>query len=199
MSEVLKFNTESWKEDLDKKAKEHIPLFPLVPETHGALKQKTVAFDFANPPVNANEFASSLVETCRQYNGLGLSANQCGFNYRVFVMGAGENYVAYFNPKILEVSKEEEHLDEGCLSFPALFIKVTRPSKIKVEYQDFNGETHVKEFHGMTARCFLHEYDHMEGITFDSRAKPMALALAKKKRIKLFSKIARSGMRIGTN
>jgi len=137
-------------------------------------------FDFQNVPINPNSFASTLVETCKKYNGIGLSANQCGFEYRVFVMGSNDEYVAYFNPKILS-SKGEAHMEEGCLSFPLLNLRITRPAEVEVEYQDFTGVTRTKTFTGITARCFLHELDHMNGMLYTSRVKPLALQFGLKK------------------
>jgi len=145
-----------------------------VPPDHPALYKVLPEFDFENAPINANSFASTLVETCKKQNGIGLSANQCGFEYRVFVMGAGEEYVAYFNPKILS-SSGEKHMEEGCLSFPFLNLHITRPETVEVEYQDYNGEKRTKTFNGISARCFLHELDHMNGIVYTSRVKPLAL------------------------
>jgi peptide deformylase len=141
-------------------------------------------FDFENPPVDTNKFASSMVETCIKHGGFGLSANQCGFNYRMFVMGAGENFVAHFNPKVIK-TYGEVHMMEGCLSFPMLALSITRPSAIDVEYQDFNGQKREAHYTGISARCFLHELDHMNGIVYTSRAKPMALQSGMKKRGKI--------------
>ena len=97
--DVISFNTEQQaKQPSIKKVEPKV--FSLVPETDPILKQVLPEFDFNNPPVNPMEFASSLVETCKLHKGIGLAANQCGFKHRVFVMGAGDEYVAFFNPKI---------------------------------------------------------------------------------------------------
>ena len=112
MSDVIKFNTE----DALKPGgliPQQVPTFQLVSEENPILKEVMPLFDFADPPVNPNEFASSLVETCKTHRGYGLSANQCGFKYRVFVMGTGDEYVAFFNPEIINISKEESHIVEG--------------------------------------------------------------------------------------
>jgi peptide deformylase len=162
-----------------------IETFSLVPETHPALKKVMPNFDFNNPPVNPNRFASSLVETCKKHNGLGLSANQCGYEYRVFVMGSSDNYVAFFNPEIVWSSEETIRMEEGCLSFQGLFLNIERPIGIKVKYQDFSGETKEAMFAGLTARCFQHEMNHMNGIVYTHLAKPLALQMAIKKRSKL--------------
>lgn len=185
--DVIRINTDSWVQDLNKPQIEQvqIEIFPLVPETHPALKMKLQEFDFTNPPVDPNKFASSLVETCKKHNGLGLSANQCGYEYRVFVMGSGDNYVAFFNPEITWVSEDKSKMEEGCLSFLDLFLNVERPNTIKVKYQDFTGSVKETTFTGLTARCYQHELDHMNGIVYTHHAKPLAMQMAMKKRTKL--------------
>lgn len=157
-----------------------IETFDLVDPTHPALHKALPEFDFDNATINPTDFASSLVETCKKNNGLGLSANQCGFEHRVFVMGAGEEYVAYFNPKIVGIDGEA-HMEEGCLTFPLLMLRVTRPKRVKVEYQDFTGVKREATFDGISARCFLHELDHMNGIVYTSRVKPLAFQFGLKK------------------
>jgi peptide deformylase len=185
-NQTLIINTDSWKDDLNAPSIQvQIKTFDLVPGDHEALKQKLPEFDFNSPPVNPNEFASSLVETCKKHNGLGLSANQCGFKYRVFVMGTDDNFVAFFNPVIIEQSEETVKMEEGCLSFKDLFLYVERPKTIKVEYQDFNGNKRQAMFTGLTARCFLHELDHMNGITYHSHVKPLSLKMAEKRRVNI--------------
>jgi peptide deformylase len=181
MSDVITFNTdEATKLPEIKKFK---PL-PLLPEGTPSLRTPLADFDFANPPVDPNKFASDLVETCKYYNGLGLSANQCGFPYRVFVAGYGNDYVAFFNPRILDTSEELVHMQEGCLSFPELLLSISRPSTVKVAYQDYLGETKEIDLGGLSARIFLHEFDHMNGVLFIDRAKPLALTMGRKKREK---------------
>ena len=157
-----------------------IETFDLVDPTHPALHKALPDFDFDNAPINPNDFASSLVETCKSQNGLGLSANQCGFEHRVFVMGAGNDYIACYNPKLISV-EGETHMEEGCLTFPLLVLRVTRPKKIKVEYQDFTGVKRESIFDGISARVFLHELDHMNGIVYTSRVKPLAFQFGLKK------------------
>jgi peptide deformylase len=190
--EFLSFNTDELAQVKPTATRIQIPTFNLVPDNHEILHKVVSKWDFSNPPLNANEFASSLVETCIKNRALGLSANQCGFNYRVFVAGHGDNYVAYFNPEVISMSDEVEIGPEGCLSFPHLFLNVVRPKSVSVEYQDYNGEKHTAIFEGLTARVFLHEYDHMEGIVFTSRAKPLALKSGLEKRNKLFHKMEKA-------
>jgi peptide deformylase len=184
-NDEIVFNTEKVVEQSFQapKIEIEVPTFDLVSEHDTILREVLPEFDFNNPPVDPNAFASSLVETCKKKRGFGLSANQCGFNYRVFVMGSGDEYVAFFNPKIIGLSGEC-HMEEGCLSFPNLALRITRPATIAVEYQDFTGETKTQTFSGISARCFQHELDHMNGIVYTQKAKPLALQVGLKKREK---------------
>lgn len=168
-----------------------IDIFELVPETDPILREVMPEFDFENAPINPADFASSMVETCMKNNGYGLSANQCGFKYRMFVMGAGAEYVAFFNPKIVK-TEGEAHIQEGCMSFPMLGLTITRPKEIWVEYQDYTGAKKEAHYVGLSARCFLHELDHMDGILYTSRAKPLALQSGLKKRGKFQKLITRT-------
>jgi peptide deformylase len=95
------------------------------------------------------------------------------------------------NPKVLEVSADLKKDSEGCLSFPGLYVKIERPSWVKVEHTDENGETKQTKLEGLTARCFVHELDHMNGVKFVSHAGPVALQMAKKKQSKLIKKYTR--------
>ena len=183
--DIIRIDTNAWQQDIGKPTQieqVNIEIFPLVPETHPALKMCLPKFDFKNPPVDPNKFASSLVETCKKHNGLGLSANQCGYEHRVFVMGSGDNYVAFFNPVIVWSSMEKSKMEEGCLSFLDLFLMIERPETIKVNYQDYTGEEKNAQFTGLTARCFQHELDHMNGVVYTHHAKPLAMQMAMKKR-----------------
>ena len=185
-NDIIKIDTNPYKNEPT--IQKVIETFSLVPETHPALKKVMPNFDFSNPPVDPNRFASSLVETCKKHNGLGLSANQCGYEYRVFVMGSNDSYVDFFNPEIIWKSEETIRMEEGCLSFVDLFLNIERPISIKVKYQDFTGETKEAMFAGLTARCFQHELEHLNGIVYTHLAKPMALSMAMKKRSKIADK-----------
>lgn len=149
----------------------------LVSSDSPILYKELEEFDFANPPINPQELANNLIETMVENKGMGLSANQVGLPYRVFVMWSSPTKVC-FNPRVVTASEEVILLDEGCLSFPNLFVKIKRPSRIKVRYQDVFGETHTETFIGMTARCFLHELDHMNGKVYTSRANSVHLQRA---------------------
>lgn len=153
-------------------------ILELVKDDHPLLRTKLDYFDFNNPPVDPVELTNNLIETMIANKGLGLSANQCGLPHRVFVMWSNPTKVC-FNPRLVDQTSEQVYLDEGCLSFPNLFIKIKRPKIIKVRYQDVAGEVQNEKFIGMTARCFLHELDHMDGIVYTSRANSIHLQRAK--------------------
>jgi peptide deformylase len=187
MSDIITFNTEdAVKKEVVKPQQAEI--FQLLREDHPILLEKMPQFDFDKPPVDPIKFASTLVDTCKYYRGYGLSANQCGFKYNVFVMGTNDDYVAFYNPKIVS-SKGEIHLAEGCLSFPLLGLHITRAEMIDIEYQDYNGVLRQATYSGISARCFQHELDHMHGIVYTQRVKPMALQMGIKKRNKLMKKM----------
>ena len=188
MSDVIKFNTEEYTSEGLKVVKEEPKVFTLVSQDNPILRETLSDFDFDNPPVNPNEFASTLVETCKLHNGVGLSANQCGFKHRVFVMGANDEYVAFFNPRLID-STGEVHMLEGCLSFPLLGLRITRAKEIVVGYQDFNGKWQEATFTGLSARIFQHELDHLNGIVYTERVKPLALQSGMKKRNKVMKMV----------
>ena len=127
-------------------------------------------FDFNNPPVDPIEFSKELVKFMYDSNGIGLAANQVGVPYRIFAMrGQPENFVC-FNPRIVQPSEMQVVLEEGCLTYPGLYVKIKRPQHIRVRFQTPNGDTLTKQFTGMTARIFQHELDHLDGIVFYNKA-----------------------------
>ena len=160
-------------------------IYPLVGEKEYVLHRPTEDFDFTNPPVDPVYLANSLFETMFRYKGLGLSANQCGLSLRVFVAGLDpSNKQVFFNPRVLETSVITELGEEGCLSFPHLFMKVKRPTMVRLAYQHVNGEHKEDTFHGLTARVILHECDHMDGVTMDMVVGKTTLAMARENRRK---------------
>ena len=118
--------------------------------------------------------------------GIGLSANQVGIQKNIFVMGTEERLIACINPAIDELLGEKEIYLEGCLSFPELWLHVKRHPEVIASYQTVDGElVEKKHMKGLEARVFLHEYDHLLGVTFDERVQSkLSLELAKKRRAK---------------
>ena len=142
----------------------------LVKKDNPILSTQCESFDFTNPPFDPIEFAHEMMKFMYEHNGLGLAANQVGVPYRIFAMrGAPENFVC-FNPKMVGTSLDSIVLEEGCLTYPGLLVKVKRPSMIRVRFNTPNGEIETRQFIGMSARVFQHEYDHLQGknIYFES-------------------------------
>jgi len=129
----------------------------------------------------ADTVASSLCETLRKHEGLGLSANQCGKTERIFALNMGEEIWALFNPEIIERSETLSEFQEGCLSYPGLYLKVKRSDKIKVKFQAIDGEWIEQEFDGLTAVCVQHEIDHLDGKVYTDLVSPIKLDQAKRK------------------
>lgn len=156
----------------------------LVPSTDPILREVMPIFDFSNPSMHPAEVAHTLAQTCIDKNGLGLSANQIGLRVRACIIKA-EEMLCMFNPTIVDFSTEvESYQEEGCLSFPNLFVKVKRPDIIRVRYTLPNGETVTKRYVGMTSKIIQHEVDHLNGILFIDRAHPMHLEQARAKKKK---------------
>jgi len=162
--------------------------YKLISPTNQILHTRVEDFDFINPPMDPVELANRLIQTMNDNSGLGLSANQCGLPYRVFVMRS-EPATVCFNPKILAVSDEIVTLQEGCLSYPFMFVKIKRPVWIRVRYTDAFGVVQTERFIGMTARVFQHEFDHLEGINYLNRANPVHIERAKRTQIKIQRRI----------
>ena len=140
-------------------------------------------FDFENPPVDPVKFSMAMVTSMREKGGIGLAANQVGYNFRMFAT-EGEPAFAIFNPTITFRSPNEVLMDEACLSFPGLNLKINRPASIRVRFQDPYGNWVTRQFAGMSARVFLHEYDHLEGVDFTDKVSKMKLQMAQKKAAK---------------
>ena len=139
--------------------------------------------------IELKEFIDNMFETMKKYGGIGLSANQVGKPYRMFIMGdhpnisKGKKWVC-INPKITNVTKDLIRYKEGCLTFPFLFLDIERPQDITVEYLDENLEKKEEHMTGIVARCFQHEFDHMQGIVFTEHVSKLKLDMAMKKRDK---------------
>ena len=113
-----------------------------------------------------------LIDNMIHHNGIGISANQIGIWERAFAMVRdleNNEVMVCFNPRIVKSYSEEVEMEEGCLSYPELFLKVKRPDKIVVKYEDEDKKTHKMKLEGLASRVFQHEYDHMEGIDFTQR------------------------------
>ncbi len=133
------------------------------------LKKK--AFDVNLFDDSLKRLVLDMKETMEEKEGLGLAANQIGERKRIFVfLDVRDGIVKeMINPKITEFSKEKESLEEGCLSFPNIFINIKRSRRIKVEGFDSNGNKIEIDAEGILARIIQHEIDHLDGVLFFDR------------------------------
>lgn len=166
--------------------------YALVGADDPILHEQMPAWDFQNPPEDGAFFSQRLVHTMMTRNGIGLAANQCGLRYSVFALRT-EPFMVIFNPRIVDISEEEIFLDEGCLSYPWLVLKIKRPRHIRVRFQHPNGDTNTQKMTGMTARVFLHEFDHLQGITFEQKTSRYHLQQGMRKRKFLLRKLKNAG------
>ena len=180
------------------KKKEQV--FPLIPPSDPRLLMQIAPFmddtleqfGFAD----RKELSKVMYDNMVKYGGLGLSANQVGLPYRMFVMGGHPQVEdgkvrSVFNPLINDVSPESINLKEGCLSFPFLFLSIKRPKWCSVRYTDENGEEIEETLHGMSARIFMHENEHMNGYVFTDLVSKLKLERAEKSKEKMIKEIKR--------
>jgi peptide deformylase len=133
-----------------------------------------------------------LSDTMFAEEGLGIAALQIGDPSQMFLVeaklaGRDENSppVAFINPEILWTSDEMQDSEEGCLSFPEVFVKVQRPMKTRVRAMGIDGNMFEFEGEGLLARCLLHENDHLTGKLLVDFVGPLKRQMIKKKMIKL--------------
>lgn len=186
MSEILTINTE------ESGIKKHtIDPLPLYDGSFGMLGDEIPEYTDSLPNPAMSNLVQRLKMTMKKFGGLGLSANQCGVYERVFVIGYGDEAFACINPKVIQYSDEIVREKEGCLSYPGMFLTVPRYQWIDVEFTTETGERVQQHFEGITARCFLHELDHMNGIRYTDHVGPVAIRMAKQKAAKTIKKYQR--------
>ena len=156
-------------------------IYTLLEPNHPLLHSPLPEITAETEPEYRKELMDNMVETMKHYGGIGLSANQCGIPIRMFVFGDSAHYIPCFNPKILEYGKDKIPMEEGCLTYPGLFVKIYRPDWIVAQWEDENRELHKETFTELQSRVFQHEYDHMEGIDFRSLAGRVSLDMAQRK------------------
>ena len=124
--------------------------------------------DFKHPTENLR-LAQNLIQLMMRENGIGLAANQAGLEIRLFVMFVDREIFHCFNPEIISTSQEYESMQEGCLSFPEQRCEVLRPKSIIARYANARGQYQERELHGLAARCYQHELDHLNALTMHDR------------------------------
>ena len=163
----------------------------LLKENSHDLSEVSAEWDF-EVDGSPEELVKEMMKFMINNGGVGLAAPQVGISKRIFIMGNFTKMVACINPKVVSLSEDRIADLEGCLSFPDLFMKVKRPVSCIVQYQDVKGEVIERELVGLESRVFLHEYDHLIGITFDQRVGDLTFKMAKERRAKEAKKKSRA-------
>lgn len=131
-----------------------------------------------------SELVKEMTKLMFIHNGIGLAAPQCGISKAIFVMGNPDHLVVCINPEI--ISGDGSIRDqEGCLSFPDMWLYVERYQTINVRYYNAVGEQIEQKLTGLMARVFQHELEHLYGVCFDAKVGKLALDRAKDKRKKI--------------
>ena len=138
--------------------------------------------------LDRKELQTTLQNAMEHHQGIGLSANQIGIKERAFIMYSDvkkKEIISCFDPLITDYSEEKIIMDEGCLTWPGLWLKVERSEGIRCVYNDVDGELVQVQMHGLESRIFQHEYDHMEGTNFTQRVSKLKLNMAKRRASKM--------------
>ena len=129
----------------------------------------------SNPVAQVNKeiqgLLNEMLEIMYKSNGIGLAAPQVGVLSRLVVMDCSDKNnkrkaYKFVNPEVLSESPDTSEFEEGCLSLPTQFAKVTRPSTVEIKYQNESGKSIKDKFSGIEATCLQHEIDHLNGKLF---------------------------------
>lgn len=116
-----------------------------------------------------------MSDTMENKNGIGLAAVQIGYPRCVILVRTGYNsHIHMINPQILEISVDEVTLEEGCLSFPGVFDRISRPEHVWVEFNDPSGFARSEKFTGWPSRIIQHEMEHLDGMLMVDHMTPTA-------------------------
>jgi peptide deformylase len=127
------------------------------------LRKKSVPIDKVDDRIL--DLAKDMIQTMIRNNGVGLAACQIGTNARMFVISEDlAKKQVFINPEIIKLSKKTEACDEGCLSFPNLFKKISRAKSLKIKAIDEKGKEFKMKTKGLCARAIQHELEHLDGI-----------------------------------
>ena len=136
-----------------------------------ALKQHALDVDPKNDPT-LRGLVRSMARAMYDAPGVGLAATQVGVQKRVIIADIDDALIALCNPRIVETSEETEIDDEGCLSFPGVYIPIERPVACVCEALDLKGNPVRLKGEGLFARVLQHETDHLDGLLIIDRATP---------------------------
>jgi len=145
------------------------------------LRKKAAPVEQVDDAIRA--LLDDMLETMYAAPGVGLAATQVNVQKRVIVIDVSEEKnrpLCLVNPEILDKSGTEE-MEEGCLSVPGVYEKVSRAEKVTIQALDRDGQPFVQEAEGLLAVCIQHEIDHLEGKLFVDYLSPLKRHRARKK------------------
>ena len=158
---------------------------------------KKVAKPIEKNHPNLEALIENMWGTMYKAEGVGIAAPQVGKSIRLFVIDTIQVFEddeeteeegfkrVFINAEKIEETGEEWEYEEGCLSIPDIRGDVTRPRQLKMRWVDENFEPHEEIFNGINARVVQHEYDHLEGVLFTEKLKPLKKSLIKRKLSKI--------------
>lgn len=153
---------------------------------HKFLDQEVKDVDIENPDFDPHELKDQMIDFMLSNNGIGLAANQINLDAKVFVFGdSKKNSTMCINPTVLQYTSEMQNDAEGCLSFPNMYVKIKRPKEILAKFWDENLEEQTVKISDYSAKCYLHEMDHLLGITIKDRTSKLKWSMAVKKANKM--------------
>ena len=144
---------------------------------------RTVAKPIKNFDATLGKLVDDMLESMYAANGIGLAATQVNQHIRLLVLDVSKDRDqpgTYINPEILSQEGEQVY-EEGCLSVPGVFAKVTRADRIRIRAQDRSGECFEEEAEGLRAVCLQHEIDHLNGRLFVDYLSPLKRQMVRKK------------------
>jgi peptide deformylase len=165
--------------------KNNMALLKIVKYPDPILKKKCQAVTVFDDALQT--LLDDMLMTMYADQGMGLAANQVGVSKRIFIMDENPEEpqpIFFINPEIVLQSDELTEAEEGCLSFPGIRLVIRRPLRVVVKALDREGREFLCEREGYSARCLLHEYDHLDGITFFDHLSALKRQLAEKKLLK---------------
>lgn len=159
---------------------------PIVVWPDPRLREETSAIPEITDDVR--QLYRDLVDTMFAYNGVGIAAVQIGEPYKMFLVEASvcggeetDDPWAFINPEIVAVSEDTEKVDEGCLSFPGIYVAIERPYQCRVRATNLSGEQFETDGEALFARAIQHEYDHLTGKLMVDFVGPLKKQMIKRK------------------
>jgi peptide deformylase len=159
---------------------------PIVKFPDPRLRQKTVAVTAVTEEIR--KLCADLADTMFAANGAGIAAIQVGAKERIYLVDAAvaggreeDPPIVFINPEIVALSEEAQTGDEGCLSFPGIFVPIKRAMRARVRAMNLDGEMFEMEREGLCARAFQHESDHLTGKLLVDFVGPLKREMIKRK------------------